>query len=384
VGGTTAADRNVIATTGTPVLVETATNTHVEGNYISCDKSGSTPFANGSNSVTVDYGSNNTIGGAAAGAGNVIAASGFGSAVYITEAGDVVQGNSIGVTADVASSLSAGVQYGVAGVSHGGTIIGNVISGAGQGIFISGGDGWVIKGNRIGTDATGTNAIGNGGCGFVAQAGTGTIGGTGPGDGNLIAYSGAQGISLTSDTMWVIEGNSIHDNGGSGIAFNSRCDIASNPPTINDDCDTDPGPNGLQNYPVITHVAISNQKATVTGTLNSTASTTYRVEVFGNPAPENNHHGEGKTFLGATPAITDAGCHATFGPVELPNDAGGRRGLHRDGDRDGPDRLHLGVLARLHLRRRERRRHHRRGRRLLPHQLPVRGRPRAVLTRASG
>ena len=50
--------------------------------------------------------------------------------------------------------------------------------------------------NLIGTDATGTGALGNGRFGIVAANGPQTIGGRLPGEGNVIAHNGDAGIFL--------------------------------------------------------------------------------------------------------------------------------------------------------------------------------------------
>ena len=51
---------------------------------------------------------------------------------------------------------------------------------------------------------------------------------------------------------------------------------------------------------------------TVTGTLRSNASTTYRLEFFSSPSGDASGYGEGQTWLGATSVTTDAAGNATF------------------------------------------------------------------------
>jgi hypothetical protein len=74
--------------------------------------------------------------------------------------------------------------------------------------------GSVVKGNYIGTDATGTAALG-GGAGVLLYPGSEvSIGGAAAGEGNLISGNGDYGISLTYDCVTpltdnVIEGNRI-------------------------------------------------------------------------------------------------------------------------------------------------------------------------------
>src|SRR5262249_18119369 len=113
IGGTTAADRNVVSgndDAGILIIYEPAvgvavTGNKVEGNYIRTDASGtvSVPNAHG---VWIQNAANNTIGGATLGAGNVISGNsrtdGNGVGVYMFGAattGNTVSGNYIGTDA---------------------------------------------------------------------------------------------------------------------------------------------------------------------------------------------------------------------------------------------------------------------------------------------
>lgn len=83
-------------------------------------------------------------------------------------------------------------------------------------------------------------------------------------------------------------------------------------PTLNDPCDTDIGPNGLQNFPVLTSVSISGGTANITGKLNSTANSQFYLEFFSNSSEDPSGFGEGQTFIGSTIVSTDGGCNAGF------------------------------------------------------------------------
>ena len=61
----------------------------------------------------------------------------------------------------------------------------------------AGADGITIAGNWIGSDGSGASAPGNGNNGINMQGGSGTIGGTGAGDRNVINNNGNEGINLT-------------------------------------------------------------------------------------------------------------------------------------------------------------------------------------------
>ena len=74
IGGTSAADRNVISGNSLGGVHLIAANSTVEGNYIGTDASGTFAVGNGDEGILVQ-GQNTTIGGTAPGAGNVIAGS---------------------------------------------------------------------------------------------------------------------------------------------------------------------------------------------------------------------------------------------------------------------------------------------------------------------
>src|SRR5207244_9690665 len=77
--------------------------------------------------------------------------------------------------------------------------------------YIFGGSANLIQGNYIGTDITGTAAVGNTFQGIWLDSSAGnTIGGSGTGAGNLISGNNSDGILLTvgSDTN-LVQGNNI-------------------------------------------------------------------------------------------------------------------------------------------------------------------------------
>lgn len=82
--------------------------------------------------------------------------------------------------------------------------------------------------------------------------------------------------------------------------------------TLNDLGDGDSGPNGLQNFPVLTGVGTTVTGTTIRGTLNSTANTTFTLEFSSSAACDPSGFGEGAGFVGATFATTDGGGNAAF------------------------------------------------------------------------
>ena len=292
----------------------------IEGNYIGTNVTGSTDLANNATGVHINNASDdNIIGGTTPGARNVISGNGRMGIVIDGSMGNLVQGNYIGTDASGTMALGNSNQgIWMFGISENNTIggtepgAGNVISANGlSGISIAG-TGHVVQGNYIGTDVTGTMNLGNRGNGvnLSGQRGNGaafntTIGGTSSGAGNIIAFNGARGIHVQEGAGNAIRSNTIFSNGGLGI------DLELVGVTANDAGDGDTGANNLQNFPVLT-LATSSSSTTIGGTLNSTANTVFRLEVFANPVLDPSGHGEGETFIGSTSVTTDGSGNTSF------------------------------------------------------------------------
>ena len=328
-GGSTPAARNIMAGnffSGTAyiTLFSGGGNDIIQGNYLGLNASGTAVLSNKGGAGILVLSDNNTIGGTASGAGNVIGNTQIAIWIVGSPGGsnNFVQGNRIGTNAAGTAALGniEGISVGGSGNTIGGSLpgAGNLISGNFTGIGIGDATG-TIQGNKIGTDITGTLAIPNGaGDGITATAGTGLIGGVGAGDGNIIAFNGGQGVSVLSSATYSILGNSIFSNGGLGIDLSSTGVVVPN-----DDCDGDTGANNLQNFPVITSASIAAGNVTISGTLNSIANRTFRIEFFSSAACDPSGNGEGQTYLGFT-TLTTGACLGTntpngsFGPVIFP------------------------------------------------------------------
>ncbi len=191
---------------------------------------------------------------------------------------------------------------------------GNVISGnGGHGIELPPGPNFTIKGNLIGVGADGTTPLGNDGAGVLAESccgNDGVVGGSGPGERNVIAYNGSAGIVMDADGAMTISGNSIHDNvglgidlGGDGVTSNDHNDGPSYP------ADQDTGPNGLQNFPEISAATVAGAEVTIDYSLETTPGGTYTVEFFVSGAPDPSGYGEGARYLGSD--------SITLGPTDL-------------------------------------------------------------------
>jgi hypothetical protein len=309
IGGTTAAARNVISGNGGDgIRLLFSAGDVIQGNYIGTNAAGTAAVGNGGYGVDSGGASNVTLGGLTAtpgtGPGNVI--SGNSAGVIIGQGGWLVQGNLIGTSADGSAALGNqlfGLRvdggYG-ANNTIGGTAAGsaNVIAGTGyDGVVLTSANHNVVVGNYIGTNSAGAN-LGNGRNGVLIYAGanSNTIGGSGNGAGNVIAFNAAAGVSVGVgyDTNVgvvgnAIRGNSIHDNGGIGIDLNS-------------------GANNDQAAPVLTSVQSGLGLTIVTGSVTSVANATVHVEFFANAAGDP----EGRTLLGSQSVATDGAGHGSF------------------------------------------------------------------------
>ena len=368
----------------------------IEGNFIGTDITGSVDLGNGTLVLFgfTDFGvqiksPSNTVGGSTAAARNLISGNEGGGVAIIGQPlaapGNVVQGNFIGtdVTGTVAlgnTSIGVLISSGAPNNTVGGTTAGarNIISGnGGDGVRIAGVDvsGSVVQGNFIGTDVTGTLALGNGRDGVRIGFGGGgpiTIGGTTTGARNVISGNGQNGVRIsgteatgnlvqgnfigtdvsgTADVGNTFDGVNISDGAanntiggtqagaGNTLAFNKRdgvgvgtasgtgngvlgnsifsngglgTDLGADGLTPNDAGDGDTGPNNLQNFPVLAAAVTGGGTITIGGTLNSVASADFRVEFFSNSACDPSGFGEGETFLGAATVTTDSGGDASF------------------------------------------------------------------------
>ena len=247
IGGAVPAARNVIsgnAANGIKILLATDVLNTVAGNYIGTDVTGTMAISNTLAGVRVQACSN-LIGGVTAVNGNVISGNGQEGIWLVgtngSAAGNVVQGNFIGLDATGMNSLGNGnAGIGISSAANnqiGGTNAGarNVISGNGNnGMFLVGVSavGNVIQGNYIGTDKTGSVAVGNVQDGIVLQnVNSNQIGGSASGAGNLISGnnangndSGNNGITITNASWNIIQGNRIGTDASGAVALGNSWD----------------------------------------------------------------------------------------------------------------------------------------------------------------
>jgi hypothetical protein len=306
-----------------------ATGNRVAGNFIGTDVTGTLDVGNTLDGVVIAImAANNIIGGdddddgsldGLVGARNIISGNDS-DGVEIRNAGATgnrIEGNFIGTdvtgTADLGNTQNGVFIVDAPNNTIGGTTAGarNIISGngcAGVEIFNAGASGNHVEGNFIGTDVTGTTDLGNSQNGvIISLAPNNTIGGNFSAGGNVIAFNKFAGVDVSSSaTSNVIRRNSIFSNVGLGI------DLGGDGVTPNDPGDGDPGPNNLQNFPVLGSAVSDAAGTTIQGGLNSTANSLSLIDFYSNVAPDPSGLGEGKTYVGSTVVSTDASGNAVY------------------------------------------------------------------------
>jgi hypothetical protein len=215
VGGTTAADRNVISgnnSIGVQMWTYSAKYNKVQGNYIGTDATGNKAVPNKGSGVAINGSPFNLVGGSVAGAGNVISGN-TEDGVVINQGGGhdtVIRGNIIGLNARGDTRLGNG-WYGIE-TSQPRTIIGgttaierNVVSGnvwSGIVLWLASGSDNKVTGNYVGTDVTGTRDIGNWWRGIDVSNGSSNnvIGGYSAAERNVISGNDDSGVLVYQGT----------------------------------------------------------------------------------------------------------------------------------------------------------------------------------------
>ncbi len=241
-------------------------------------------------------GSGNTLGGITASDGSVVtqvisANSKDGVLIDSGATSNLVQGNQVGTDYTGTTALANKVGIEVEGNSNtlGGTAanVFNVVSGNSRdGIVIASGvSGTLVQGNYIGTDYTGTSAVGNGGNGVTILSNNNTLGGSVAAAGNIIAYNGGDGVLVSVGVGNTITSNSIFANSGGGISLSN-------------------GGNNNVAAPGLLTAVLSGSTLTVTGSFAApTANVSYMLQFFANLSGD----AEGQICLGSltvTPTST--------------------------------------------------------------------------------
>ncbi len=364
IGGNSSTERNVLSGSvqyGILFSGATTTGNIVSGNYIgtNCDGTAAVPNALGG-ILVFEQANHNTIGGTEPGERNTISGNQT-CGVWLDGAGvtnNTVAGNYLGLNAAGTAALpntAAGVHI-VRGASDN-VISRNVLSGNGSdGCRIAdvGTTGNRLVGNFAGTDASGLSAIPNGfvGVGIFGGAVGNIVGGSAPGEGNLLSGNagmfsgygivfgeagtdgntaignicglGLTGMPLPNKTAGIAiwggsqnntvggaapgEGNILAGNDAYGIALFDGAPTSGNTFSANSVFGNAftgilvNAENNGQAAPSLNTAVLSGAGTTITGSLTSTANTDFRIEFFASSGTPG--FGEGATYLGALPSIT--------------------------------------------------------------------------------
>jgi len=219
IGGTSPGAGNLISGNQRGLTIRGPGNT-VQGNLIGTDVTGTQKVGN---MTGIDAGADNTlIGGLTPGARNIISGNDF-DGVAFGGNGSKLQGNFIGTDITGTLDLGNGGSGVVAGTNAliGGNvpearniISGNAVSNGFGNISLgsnSSGPGATVQGNYIGTDVTGTRAIAASFAGISIGGVNNLIGGTGPGEGNVISGN-RTGIQIGGFISITLTGNMIQGN----------------------------------------------------------------------------------------------------------------------------------------------------------------------------
>ena len=340
IGGTVAGAGNMIAGNATGVEVshpESFGNppdarppraTRVEGNLIGVNAAG----LGIGNTTGVLVRRHTAVGGASAGARNVISANVTGlhvagetfgiqgNYIGLNPAGTAARPNAVGILVDYRYTPIGGAAPGAGNVISGNTEAGVRILRGDTPFGPSGAPPHPIEGNFIGTNAAGTAAVGNGVGIELTNLGAAVIGGDTDAARNVISGNASDGIRFNVDRGWAaVRRNFIGTNAaGTGALGNGRDGVACLAPTVvgfsvesnviaynardgirltadygntflsnsihsngglgidlggdgvtpNDAGDADVGPNERQNFPVITSVLNSGTNVIVRGTIS--------------------------------------------------------------------------------------------------------------------
>jgi CSLREA domain-containing protein len=245
--------------------------------------------------IEISGGNNNTVGGSAAGARNVVGFNGAGIEVDNGGQMNVIQGNFSGVGADgvtpvknllhgivLRSSNTFNAPLGPAQPNEPGTsnnLIGGTVAGAGNTVEFNGTGGIAVFGNPV--SASGQPNIGN------AILGNSIFENGRSNPGVLLGIDLSNQFKFPSD-----DGFTPNDSRGHGAA--------------ND-------PNNFQDFAVLTSATQSGGTTIIMGTLTPVSpNTTFRIEFFSSPPDPLHGTPEGKTFLGFLNVTTDSTGKAAF------------------------------------------------------------------------
>ncbi|TYB76448.1 T9SS type A sorting domain-containing protein [Bizionia myxarmorum] len=307
IGGTTALQRNIIsgnAAYGINIFGDAATGNSVTGNYIGTDITGTLPIPNNIG-LRILESSSNIVGGSLVSERNIISGNSSDGVLIASELSinNQVLGNYIGTDVTGTSSVSnfRGLRMtntlqntiGGPGLNDGNVISGNLS----DGVLLLVATNNTLFGNKIGVQADGSSALGNGQTGVQILNGSSnnTFGGLNSGEGNIVAFNVNKGIGVFKVSLGgypdiepignIISGNSMFSNlsnvSPNGIS-SAGIDLNSDGISINDAGDADLGANNTQNYPVIGANSATVDEAVITLSYlipSAAANSAYPIQV---------------------------------------------------------------------------------------------------------
>jgi T5SS/PEP-CTERM-associated repeat protein len=284
----------------------------IEGCFIGLDATGTNSLGLPGSGVFVQTPSNR-IGGANPAARNLVSGrDAVGIEIFESFASNnVVQGNFIGTDRTGTKAIGNADRAVVVNQNASATLIGGEAAGAGnvisgnldRGITLDGSNN-IVYGNFIGTTVTG-HPLGNARTGVEIGGSNNRIGDIRRRAGNLIAFNGVDGRGFTTNGVDVKMGTTFFTILGNSIFENAGLGI-----DVNADSLVTPG------FPLITLVSNTTTATLIKG--SNMPNIGFFLELFTNPAADPSGYGEGKTLLVSTNIATDADGNFTINwPVPL-------------------------------------------------------------------
>ena len=231
---------------GIYLFSETAADAVIKGNFIGTDVTGTQALGNGVMGIRAQA-ANVVIGGVNANERNLISGNGYAGATII-KPGAIVQGNFIGTDTTGMDEIQPPPPFviGLNMLSAANSLIGGAVAGAGNVISANavGIDTFEIEnlriiGNIIGPAADGATRLGNGRLGVVIEVASPNnhVGGLAAGEANIIAYQQTVGVRVDGQSNGPsngnqVRGNSIYANAGKGIELINGGNNGIAPPVI--------------------------------------------------------------------------------------------------------------------------------------------------------
>ena len=324
IGGTKITEGNVISgNSSNGIYIDSASlnlSMAIRGNYIGTDDSGNIEIQNENDGIYVREFLGQLIIGGLGDFGNLISGNNMhGMTIQDATAQTLVQGNTFGTNADESAYLPNRLWdisiYDSTYLTIGGdsTSYGNVLM---DGIYGTSIDHPIqhleIKANWIGISRTGLiRSASYNSKGIELKDVTNQ---------SVISFNKitkfSKGIVISDkdvNSNIAILNNSIYNNTILGI------DLNDNGVTPNDDRDADIGPNGLQNFPIISNVEVTQygdaKQVMFDLSLEAVPSTAYRLQVFSSPFCNQSGYGEGKQIIYSANVSTDENGYSEINEV---------------------------------------------------------------------